>query len=736
LQGEGIDITTLMLVDNAITFQNAGFLRSEMQHDIMISHLTINGNKAAQANDDASAYGRYGIYTEGCTSVVFDYVRVTQMTRYGFDPHGHKNAMEWAQNLTITNCISDENGWDGFTIDQTEYITLWNNIARENGRHGFNIVTGSTNGIISNNTATNNGYDLDPDTMGGCGITVQNNFNLGTSHIQILSNLLVNNKRAGICLNQVTDITIMENTIIDSCICMVLVSEEPDLLISNNFCQTRIFLRLTNTTLTNISESNVYVPTAICSINSDPEMSEIFTIGYNLTSLSNWSFSIDIEDPYSAQEIFQLALNTIDDNGGGTLHINPGEYLINGTLVIYSFTYLQGSGMDDTILKLTDGALPFAEGNAGFLRSRLSDMVTISDLTVDGNRLSQCCTSVCQYGRTGLFIEACANFLVQNVRATGFQSTGIDIHGWNNGELWGENAQIVNCIVDSNMHNGMMFQLMDNVTVTGTTVNDNGAHGMLIDNTKHFLAEFNQANDNGYFDTGCGYIISNTPTNYKNLLISNYASNNKKGAICLLDTSAIVVSNVMNDSCICFNFQSVLYNAEISENVCLGNKLISSVPSFAITNSNVYVNHKCSNVSHEGSFACVIAAMNQTSTASSGSSASESSTGSDVSESSTGSDVSESSTAVDGSESSTAVDVSVSSTAVDVSVSSTGSAASSTASTPTGPVQKESINGTYSESSTKTLSKTAVGLISAGSVVVGIGLIAVITYICYKKLKK
>ena len=156
LKGAGMDATFLRLVDNAApwkvgTSSRSGFVRSHMMDDQQVSEITLDGNKQNQRKDGDYGYGRYGLFTEGSQRVFFDRVRIQNFQGYGFDPHGWKsgfNGPVYGVNLTITNCISVNNEWDGFTLDQTYGIYLFNNTALTNGRHGFNLVTGSQGTIM------------------------------------------------------------------------------------------------------------------------------------------------------------------------------------------------------------------------------------------------------------------------------------------------------------------------------------------------------------------------------------------------------------------------------------------------------------------------------------------------------------------------------------------------------------------------------------------------------------
>jgi parallel beta-helix repeat protein len=221
--GSGIDVTTLKLMDYAKPWKNggdsaAGFLRALLASNIYISNLSLDGNKQKQKDDANSEYGRYGIYTGACKNVTCDRVRITNFQGYGFDPHGEKGSKKWGKGLVIKNCIADNNGIDGFTLDMSYDIIATNNTAINNSRHGFNIVTGSRNILLENNKATGNGFTFN---MGpGCGIKIQNNMFYGTGDAIVRNNELVNSKRGGICLDDVFNITVTNNVIADTNKCM------------------------------------------------------------------------------------------------------------------------------------------------------------------------------------------------------------------------------------------------------------------------------------------------------------------------------------------------------------------------------------------------------------------------------------------------------------------------------------------------------------------------------------
>jgi Right handed beta helix region len=213
--GAGMDKTILKLVDKAKPWSDgknmaAGFVRTILTHNFYMSDLTLDGNKKKQKTDELSLYGRYGIYTAGCVNATFDRVRVTNFQGYGFDPHGQDKKI-YGVTLTITNCLADNNDWDGYTLDQSYYLMIVNNTARNNGRHGFNIVTGTKFTHLQDNFAYDNGYYYKGGR--GCGIMIQNNMQFGTGNAVFNHNLLSNSSKAGICLNDVYNVTITNNAI-------------------------------------------------------------------------------------------------------------------------------------------------------------------------------------------------------------------------------------------------------------------------------------------------------------------------------------------------------------------------------------------------------------------------------------------------------------------------------------------------------------------------------------------
>lgn len=220
--GAGINKTILKLVDRAKPWwipetgiRKAGFIYSEDTVNLYFANFTIDGNKENQNTDEVSLYGRFGVYTETVDNVIIDGMGVINFQGYGFDPHGVKEPKQWSNGLKIVNSYAANNDWDGFTIDQSTSVLLQNNKAYNNGRHGFNIVTGTYNLVMYNNIAYDNGFYY---YLGnpGCGVAIQNNLNYNTRNISVIRNLFKNNYDAGICLRDVSQIILKDNTIVNN----------------------------------------------------------------------------------------------------------------------------------------------------------------------------------------------------------------------------------------------------------------------------------------------------------------------------------------------------------------------------------------------------------------------------------------------------------------------------------------------------------------------------------------
>lgn len=265
--GAGMNSTILRLVNNAAPwwregtgFKRSGFVRAVRQHNLVFAHFTVDGNRVNQLNDTYSSYGRYGFYTEACDNVFVDSMAVINFQGYGFDPHGIKEGFEYSKNLSIINSHAENNAWDGYTIDQSIEVLLRNNTSVGNGRHGYNIVTGTKNITLVNNTASGNGHWYYTGSR-GCGMMIQNNLDFDTRGAVIVNNTIINSSDAGVCMNEVDDLVVLNNFVdLSSTRTCMKLRNVTFAEVINNRC-VRATRGITVTTSSNVTLSNnVIVP--------------------------------------------------------------------------------------------------------------------------------------------------------------------------------------------------------------------------------------------------------------------------------------------------------------------------------------------------------------------------------------------------------------------------------------------------------------------------------------------
>lgn len=121
-------------------------------------------------------------------------------------------------------------------------------------------------------------------------------------------------------------------------------------------------------------------------------------------------------------------LRKLQKRGGGTLLLGYGTYYLSAQVKLPSYTCLIGRGMNQTILKLVDNATTFKQ--AGMVRSKHTERVTIARLTIDGNRAKQNSTDIYKgaYGRFGIFTHLTNYLYIYQVRARNQAGYGMDPH--------------------------------------------------------------------------------------------------------------------------------------------------------------------------------------------------------------------------------------------------------------------------------------------------------------------
>ena len=296
LEGEGMDHTILKLEDNAGSFYvsdwqqckggKSGLIRAtKPSKNMILRGLTLDGNRHNQhlthpcpdGKHDAYTYGKFGYFVEAVTDMLVEYVKVKSFFGYGFDPHGIGETFQFTERLTITHCVAEDNGWDGFTLDKLKNSVFTHNLAQHNGRHGINIVTGTRRLIVSHNQVIGNGNFYVPefekdlgcgieitkeDYGDGCGIKVQNNQGYRTSEITITNNFIEASDKEGICLNNVHSVIVSNNQVFKSYKCISMTDQYrngqgvTETIITNNICDNSGGVKIAGLSHDNIFRDN------------------------------------------------------------------------------------------------------------------------------------------------------------------------------------------------------------------------------------------------------------------------------------------------------------------------------------------------------------------------------------------------------------------------------------------------------------------------------------------------
>lgn len=160
LSGAGTDSTTLAIADGT-DLDLAGLIRVEGD-DVAVSDLTVDGNRANVSDNGEE----YGLYSSGTENLLVERVQIRDCPGYGFDPH--RSGDSPGRNLMISDCVSVNNGLDGFTIAGIESCTISDCRSHDNDRHGFNLTDDVGAGVTLDNCESHEN--------GACGMVVQNGY--------------------------------------------------------------------------------------------------------------------------------------------------------------------------------------------------------------------------------------------------------------------------------------------------------------------------------------------------------------------------------------------------------------------------------------------------------------------------------------------------------------------------------------------------------------------------------
>lgn len=552
IDGFGIRRTTLQLADFAPTFQSAGMLRSFQSNNIIISNMTINGNKHHQVVDQEKYftdstkndtwYGRFGVFIEGCTDVLYDNIQVTNFQLHGIAIDG--NDVFWGNRIVIRNSFATYNDFEGIVIDQTMNVVIDNTTTKANGRNGYNIISGARNVTIMKSFSFKDGLTFPNGT--GCGIQIRTN-KVTTQNITVVNSTIVESKNAAICLNNVRNISVYNNSLFGkSC---VNFERTNDTSVVSNLCVNPVSLRRIWASTTNkrivISDNTLKVGTF--SKTSDGLLEIVIGYSENATHI--------IENGADAYQEIQQSLDDIKINRGGTLRFEEGTYILSSYIEVASNTVFIGAGINKTILKLMDFADPWWIPNtgfkrSGFVRSAKTNNLVFANLTIDGNKQKQRTDKHSVYGRFGFFTEGSNNVSVDSFGVINFQGYGFDPHGIKDSMTWSQGLTISNSYAAFNDWDGYTIDQSTDVVLVNNTAHDNGRHGFnIVTGTYNLVMYGNVAFNNGFYyyegNPGCGVAIQNNLYyNTRNITAyGNVFDNNDDAGVCVTDVTNITIVN-------------------------------------------------------------------------------------------------------------------------------------------------------------------------------------------------
>ncbi len=314
------------------------------------------------------------------------------------------------------------------------------------------------------------------------------------------------------------------------------------------------------------------------------------------------SYNSSVSDYYG---LIQNALTDIGINGGGELLITEGVYELSKNIRMFENTEIRGSGLNKTVLKLKDKALPWmdeTEKNAGMIYSTEQNNLMIRSLTLDGNKQNQGTSAMEKYGRYGIFMDGCNNVTYDTVGVMNFQGYGFDPHGIKP-SVWGKTLIIRNCVAENNDWDGYTLDQTENITMINNIARNNGRHGFnIVTGSRDVLMMNNFIQGNGFtyegIGGGCGVAIQNND-NYgtkRVRVMNNTIIKSDRSGVCLSGVDDILVSNnTVIDSKECIDV-TISSNIVLRDNKCSETNIFINIDEatkpikqYNNTNTTIYV---------------------------------------------------------------------------------------------------------------------------------------------------
>lgn len=248
-------------------------------------------------------------------------------------------------------------------------------------------------------------------------------------------------------------------------------------------------------------------------------------------------------------EAIQQAIDEVHANGGGTVYIPNGTYIVSGNgiasdgaIEVKSNVTLTGEGMGDTIIKLEDGSSDKVTGIIRTPSGEVTENVTISNLSIDGNQDNT--TGEVDGIFTGVTPGsplADQNITIDHVEIYEVSRFGFDPHEKT------ENLTITNSIAHNNGVDGFVADFLVNSEFSNNIAYDNDRHGFNIVTSTH---DFNFENNIAYGNGANGLSVqrgSEDRSLVTNISISNnlFYDNGEAGIAVKLSEYVLIENNMI-----------------------------------------------------------------------------------------------------------------------------------------------------------------------------------------------
>lgn len=164
----------------------------------------------------------------------------------------------------------------------------------------------------------------------------------------------------------------------------------------------------------------------------------------------------------------QTALNSCASAGGGVVYLPLGTYLISSPLQMQNRTWLRGAGRGATTIKVDDGA-----NCTAIVSTYLHADMTVSDLTIDGNKDNQSSGNL-----YGIGFTSCSRTSIRNVRIENPYSGGIDYGSNSDSEI--AFCELIGCGHDSSWDFAIAPSSSARLRIIGNRIVDPEGFGIFL----------------------------------------------------------------------------------------------------------------------------------------------------------------------------------------------------------------------------------------------------------------